>query len=187
MADSQGAVAPSQDGGAQLFAYHRQLAPIFWAFTAIVVIEMGVVHLLLARWSGAAALALGVLSGATLLSLVALILSFRRRPVVLGPEGLRVRAGFLVDAHVPMDEIAFAQSAFAPADYMPGGMFKASLLNSPNVVVLLRRDVKLPGPFGQACSVHAVGLALDEPGRFLAAIAAAIKTDAADRSVLAAA
>lgn len=186
MAESQGEAAPSTDG-AERFQYHRQLSPILWALTAILVVEMAVVHFLLSRWSGAAALALGLLSGASLVSIVALILSFRSRPVILARDGLRVRAGFLIDAHVPIDEIAFAQSGFAPADYMPGGLFKANLLNSPNIVVLLRRDVDLPGPFGKTRRVHAVALALDEPARFLAAIAAAVKAAAAERSALAAA
>jgi hypothetical protein len=148
---------------------------------------MALVHLLLSRWSGAAALVLGILSGATLVSVVTLILSFRSRPMVLGPDGLRVRAGFLIDAHVPLDEIAFAQSGFAPADYMPGALLKASLLNAPNVVVLLRRDIDLAGPFGKTRRVHAVALALDEPARFLAAIAAQVKAAAEDGSALAAA
>ncbi|HEY0313166.1 MAG TPA: hypothetical protein VGC56_11800 [Allosphingosinicella sp.] len=161
---------------------------MLWALTLILIVEMALVHLLLSRWSGAAALALGLVSGLALVSVVALILSFRSRPVVLGPDGLRVRAGFLIDAHVPLDEIAFAQSGFAPADYMPGGLLKASLLNAPNIVVLLRGDIDLPGPFGKSRHVHAVALALDEPARFLAAIETVVKAAAAeDRSALAAA
>jgi hypothetical protein len=160
---------------------------MLWALTAILIVEMALVHLLVSRWSGSAALVLGILSGATLVSLVALILSFRSRPVLLGPDGLRVRTGFLLDAHVPLEEIAFAQSGFAPADYMPGGLLKANLLNAPNVVVLLRRDVDLPGAFGKTRRVHAVALALDEPGRFLPAIDAIVKAAATDRSTLAAA
>jgi hypothetical protein len=187
MAESQGESAPSNQAGAQSFAYHRQLSPMLWAFAAIVVVEMAVVHLLLSRWSAGAALALGIVSAATLVGLVALILSFRPRPVLLGPAGLRLRTGFLIDAHVPIDEIAFAQSGFAPADYMPGGLLKASLLNAPNVVVLLRRDVDLPGPFGKTRRVHAVGLAVDEPALFLAAIGAAVKRSPADGRSLAAA
>ena len=187
MAESQGEAAPSKQDGPHSFAYHRQLSPMLWALTFMLIVEMALVHLLLSRWIGAAALVLGILSGATLVSLVALILSFRSRAVMLGPDGLRVRAGFLIDAQVPLDEIAFAQSGFAPADYMPGGLFKASLLNAPNIVVLLRRDIDLPGPFGKTRRVHAVALALDEPARFLAAIAARVKADAEDRSDLAAA
>jgi hypothetical protein len=187
MAESQGESAPSQQAGVQRFAYHRQLSPMLWAFVAVIVLEMVVVHLLLSRWSAGAAVALGIVSAAALIGMVALILSFRSRPVLLGPAGLRLRTGFLIEAHVPMDEIAFAQSGFAPADYMPGGLLKASLLNAPNVVVLLRRDVDLPGPFGKRRRVHAIGLALDEPARFLAAIGAAAKRTAAEGSSLAAA
>src|SRR5438309_11368812 len=187
MAESQGESAPSQQAGVQRFTYYRHMSPLLWALAAILMVEMAVVHLLLSRWSTAAALALGIVSAVTLLGLVALILSFRSRPVLLTPEGLRLRTGFLMDTHVPIDEIAFAQSGFAPADYMPGGLLKASLINAPNIVVLLRRDIDLAGPFGKTRRVHAIGLALDEPARFLAALGAAVKRTPGDGSPRAAA
>jgi hypothetical protein len=170
MTDGTGVDAHPTPEGAQRFAYHRQLSPLLWALLAIATVEAGVVHLLLFHWLPAVALAILALSVLAMLWLVALLISFRKHPVELGENGLRVRTGFLVDTHVPLDEIAFAQSGFAPADYAQGSLLKASLLAYPNAVVLLRRDIVLPGPFGRRKMVHAVALALDEPTRFLAAV-----------------
>jgi hypothetical protein len=163
------------------------MAPMLWALAAILLAEMGLVDLLLSHWIGPLALVLGLISGASLVLLIALILSFHRRPVALGPESLRVRTGFLVDTDVPFGEIAFAQSGYTPADYMPGSLLRASLLTHPNVVVLLRRDIDLPGPFGRTRNVHALALALDEPARFLLALNTAVKSAPAPRDSLAAA
>lgn len=175
MTDSLGGAVHPEPVEAELFAYGRQVAPLLWAFVALAAIEMAVVHLLLWHWSRALALVLGGLSAATLVWLVALLLSFRRRPVEIGPRSLRVRTGFLIDAEVRLADIAFVQSGYASADYMPGGLLKASLLAYPNAVVLLRRDVSLPGPFGRKRNVHAVALAVDEPARFLARLERRVK------------
>jgi hypothetical protein len=179
MAESGEDASQAKRSGTELFAYHRQLAPMLWALVAVGIVELGVVHLLLWHWSPVLTLILGAASAAAILCLVALILSFRARPVVLGETSLRVRAGYLVDADIPLSEIAFAQSGFTPADYMPGALLKASLLAYPNAVILLRRDIDLPGPFGRVRTVHAVAVAVDEPARFLQAMGARVKHGAA--------
>jgi len=185
MADCDGAMGHPRPDRDERFHYHRHVAPMLWAFAALGLIELSVVHLLLAHWSRTAAYALDVLSGGALLTLLALLFSLRSRPVLLGPGGLHIRLGFLIDAPLPLDEIAFAQSGYAPADYMPGSLLKANLLAQPNVLVLLRRDIDLPGPFGRTQRVHAVALALDEPARFLLALNTRAKNAAAEASAAA--
>jgi len=185
MAESDGAVARPRPNGTELFHYHGRVAPMLWVFAAFALIELSVVHLLLSHWSRAAAFALDLASGASLLALLALILSLRRRPVLLDADRLIVRLGWLLDAAVPLDEIAFAQSGYAPADYMPGSLLKANLLAQPNVLVLLRRDLDLPGPLGRTRRVHAVALALDEPARFLLALNTRVKKLEGDASAAA--
>jgi hypothetical protein len=179
MAEDEGEAAHPKGGGTELFHYHRQVGPMLWVFAALAFVELGVIHLLLWHWSHVAAYALDALSGAALLLILGLLLSIRSRPVELGAGVLRVRTGLLIDSPVPFDEIAFAQSGFAPADYMPGSLLKASLLAHPNVLVLLHRDIDLPGPLGRTRRVHAVALAVDEPARFLLALNTRVKRAAA--------
>lgn len=176
MADVEGGTARPEAGPAELYHYHRQAAPMLWVFAALAFVELGVIHLLLSHWSSAAAYVLDAVSGAALLALLALIFSLRRRPVEFGAAGLRVRAGWLMDTSIPLDELAFAQSGYAPADYVAGSLLRASLLAQPNVLVLLRRDIDLPGPLGRTRRVHAVALALDEPARFLLALNTRVKS-----------
>jgi hypothetical protein len=178
--------APATEDAETLFPNARQLAPMLWAFLAIGVVELAAVHLIVWQWSRAAALLLSGLSGAALLFALALLLSFRGRPVALHRDSLRVRTGFLIDAEIPLSEIAYVQSGYATADYMPGSLLKTSLLASPNAVVLLRRDIDLPGPFGKVRRVHAAALAVDEPARFLAAVSTRLKQGAPTNGVLAA-
>lgn len=170
MTDSAGGDVQPNSGGNERFGYHRQLSPLLWALLVIALIETGVVHLLIAHWSGRLGIVLFILSATVIVGLAALLFSFRRHPIELNASRLRVRVGFLIDAAVPIDEVAFVQSGFAPADYMPGSLLKANLLSSPNTLVLLRRDIVLPGPFGRPRRVHAVAVALDEPAAFMAAL-----------------
>ena len=175
MADVQGGSAHRVAGSAEPFHYHRQVAPMLWVLAALALVELGVIHLLLSHWSRAAAYVLDALSAAALVGLLALLVSVRSRPVLLGPDGLRIRAGLLIDTQLPLDEIAFAQSGYAPADYVTGSLLKANLLAQPNVLVLLRRDIDVPGPFGRIRRVHAVAFALDAPARFLLSLNTLVK------------
>lgn len=186
MAEDQGETAHPRGRGAELFHYHRQLAPMLWVFAALAFVELGVIHLLLWHLNHIAAYAVDLVSGGALLLILALLAAMPSRPVELDAAALRVRVGPLIDARVPLDEVAFAQSGYAPADYMPGSLFKASLLAHPNVVVLLRRDIDLPGPLGRPRRVHAVALALDEPARFLLALNTRAKSAAAAETSVAA-
>jgi len=187
MAEDEGGAAHPRGRATELFHYHRQVGPMLWVFAALAFVELGVIHLLLWHWSHFGAYALDALSGTALLLILGLLLSMRSRPVELGAGALRVRIGLLIDARVPLDEIAFAQSSFAPADYMPGSLLKASLLAHPNVVVLLHRDIDLPGPLGRTRRVHAVALAVDEPARFLLSLNTRVKDAAAAEQPLVAA
>jgi hypothetical protein len=175
MTDGAAGEAYPKSEALRRFSYHRQLSPLLWALLAIGIAETGVVHLLVWHWSRVVALLLFAVSAAAIVWLAALLVSFRRRPIELSEDALRVRVGLLIDAVIPLDEIAFVQSTFALADYMPGSLLKGSLLSFPNAVVLLRRDIQLSGAFGRRRTVHAVALAVDEPGRFLAALKQRLK------------
>ncbi|MBV9932374.1 MAG: hypothetical protein JO013_15720 [Alphaproteobacteria bacterium] len=185
MAEFMGGTAHPQPAEPGVFHYRRQVAPMLWAFAALALAEIGVVHLLMWHWSRTAAGVLDGLGAALFLAMLVLILSLGRRPVLLGDRVLRIRTGLLVDAAIPLGEVAFAQSGYAPADYMPGSLLKASLLAQPNVLLLLKRDIDLPGPLGRLRRVHAVALALDEPARFLLALNTRVKNAGAEASAVA--
>ncbi|WP_347092671.1 hypothetical protein [Sphingomonas parapaucimobilis] len=98
--------APEIPAGAQGFAYHRHLQPMMIALLVISCIEITVTHLLVAHWSGTAALVMFVISDVSLLYLIGLIRSLRLSPVLLTETGVRLRAGLLVDRTIPYAAIA---------------------------------------------------------------------------------
>lgn len=154
--------------GSQAFAYHRHLAPMCTALLVLSGIEVAAYHLLLGRWSGMAAIILFVVSDVGLVYLVGLIKSFRLRPVLVTGEGVRVRAGFLIDQEIPFHAIASIESGIglAGGDIRDPATFNAALLAWPNV--LLRLNAPLPRrSLLRERSFSAVAFRLDDPEPFV--------------------
>jgi len=156
--------APDVPAGCQGFAYHRHLTPMAVTLLALQAIEVAIDHLLLAHWSAFAAYVLFVLSDVGLIYMIALIKSFRLYPVLLTPEGVRVRAGLLIDRLVPYDAIARIETSFDSALVKDKATLNAGLLAWPNLV--LRLDAPLPGRRPRT----AIAFRLDDPEPFVRAL-----------------
>ena len=129
-------------------------------------IEIAVYHLLLGHWSRTATFVMFILSDVGFVYLVGLIKSFRFRPVLLTPEGVRVRAGFLIDQLVPLDAIVAVEGGFTGEEVRDPETFNAALLAWPNIMLQLDRPLprrsllKKRGPFVR------VAFRLDDPEPF---------------------
>lgn len=151
---------------ARAFGYHKHLTPTCETLLILSAIEIAVYHLLLGHWSRTATIVMFVLSDVGFVYLVGLIKSFRFRPVLLTPEGVRVRAGFLIDQLVPLDAIAAIEGAFTGDEVRDATTLNAALLAWPNIMLrlgrpLLRRSfLKKRGPFVR------VAFRLDDPEEF---------------------
>ncbi|OAN65680.1 hypothetical protein [Sphingomonas sp. TDK1] len=156
--------APDVPAGCQSFAYHRHLTPMAVTLLALQAIEIAVHHLLLAHWSARAAYILFVLSDVGLIYMIALIKSFRLCPVLLTPEGARVRAGLLVDQFVPYAAIVSLETSFDSALVKDKATLNAGLLGWPNLV--LRLHDPLPGRRPRT----AIAFRLDDPEPFVRAL-----------------
>lgn len=149
------------------FTYHKHLAPMCTALLVLSGIEIAVYHLLMAHWSRTGAIIMFVISDVGFVYLIGLIKSFRFRPVLLTPEGVRVRAGFLVDQRIPLAAIVSVETGFASESVRDAATLNASLLAWPNI--LLRLDQPMPrrsflktrSPFST------VAFRLDDPEPFL--------------------
>ena len=124
---------------ARAFAYHKHLMPMCATLLILSAIEIAVYHLLVGQWSRTATLVMFVLSDVGFVYLVGLIKSFRFRPTLLTPEGVRVRAGFLIDQLVPLDAIAAIEGGFTGEDVRDSATFNAALLAWPNIMLRLDR------------------------------------------------
>lgn len=166
---------PDVPPGARAFAYHRHLQPMMIAMLVLSCIEIGVTHLLVAHWNRTLALALFVISDVSLLYLIGLIKSLRLAPVLLTGEGVRVRAGILVDRTIPYAMIAGVVAHPDGDTVRAPGSWNVALLAWPNL--LLRLDPPLPPRSRwRRDAVHAIALRLDEPGLFLDELRARLVT-----------
>ncbi|MEJ2409796.1 MAG: hypothetical protein P8Y58_05330 [Novosphingobium sp.] len=152
--------------GSRAFAYHKHLTPLCAALLTLSGIEMAAYHLLLGRWSGTAALAMFVISDVGLVYLVGLIKSFRFRPVLMTPEGVRIRSGLLIDQAIPLDAIAVIETGFTGKDVNDPATFNAALLAWPNVLLRLNTPVPRRSLLRQR-SFSAVAFRLDDPEPFV--------------------
>jgi hypothetical protein len=152
------------------FAYHRHLAPICAALLTLSAIEMASYHLLLGHWSRTGAIVMFVLSDVGLVYLVGLIKSFRFRPILLTPAGVRVRAGFLIDRTIPYDAIDAIAPDIVGDEVRAATTLNAALLAWPNIVLRLR--VPLPqGGWRDRPPFTAVAFRLDDPEPFVRLLA----------------
>lgn len=156
--------APDVPAGCQGFAYHKHLTPMAVTLLVLQGIEVAVHHLLLAHWSAFAAYVLFVVSDVGLVYMLALIKSFRLRPVLLTPEGVRVRSGLLIDRFVPYAAIASLETGFDSALVKDKATLNAGLLAWPNLV--LRLNAPLPGRRPRT----AIAFRLDDPEPFVRAL-----------------
>lgn len=151
---------------ARAFAYHKHLTPMCATLLILSAIEIAVYHLLLGHWSRTATFVMFILSDVGFVYLVGLIKSFRFRPVLLTPEGVRVRAGFLIDQLVPLDAIVAVEGGFTGEEVRYPDTFNAALLAWPNIMLRLDRPLprrsllKKRGPFVR------VAFRLDDPEAF---------------------
>lgn len=138
--------------------------------------EMGVVHLLVMRWSPGAAWVITALSLYSVLWLVGDWRALGARAPALTGGTLHLRVGLRWRGEIPLDHIAVAERA-TWRDSSAEEVLNTLKPLQPNVVVRLRRTVRVRGPFGLMRSAHTLGLRLAEPDRFLEAVREAAALD----------
>lgn len=154
--------------GAQGFGYHRYLAPMLAVLLVLQLIELGAVHVLVMLWNPTLAWVLLGISAWGAVWILALLKSLRLKPILLTDEGVRVRAGFLVDVNVPLDDIAEVGSSFGSQEVRAKTTLNAALVSWPQFLVELRGPLAVPGLFGANRNVERVAFKLDDPAAFRA-------------------
>lgn len=165
---------PDVPAGTQAFPYHRNIQPMLWALLFACLVELVAAHVLVGLFFGArAAWAVFALSLIGLVYVVGLMRSLSKLPLLVSPEGVRVRAGTLIDAWLPLDRIAGAACVINCGDTKRPGFLKAALMAYPNVVLDIAPPVAVRRANGRVVEVTAVGLHPDDGQAFIAAIARA--------------
>lgn len=152
--------------GSRAFAYHKHLAPMCAALLGLSAIEVAVYHLLVGQWSGKAALVMFVISDVGLVYLIGLIKSFRFRPVLITPEGVRIRAGLLIDQAIPLEAIVSVETTISSDEVRDPATLNGALLAWPNILIRLNRPLERRSALRRR-SFTAVAFRLDEPELFV--------------------
>lgn len=114
---------------------------MMWAFLSVALVEAVVVHLLVALWHPWLAVALSVASLAAVVSIVRLIRSFDRLPVVIDDDALTMRVGTLRGVTTPLTNVSGCRDGWSAETLKARDVLKLSLLAYPNIVVDLCEPV----------------------------------------------
>lgn len=158
---------PDVPANARAFAYHKHLTPLCATLLILSAIEIAAYHLLVGHWSPTAAVIMFVLSDVGFVYLVGLIKSFRFRPVLLTPDGVRVRAGFLIDQLVPLDAILAVDGRFNGEEVRDPATLNTALLAWPNIMLRLNCPLDRRSLFRKRSQIVRVAFRLDEPEEFM--------------------
>ena len=156
--------------GTTPFAYHRYLTPMLAVFLALQLIELSVVHFLVMMWNPTVAWVLLAISVWGAIWILALLKSLRLKPVLLTEEGMRVRAGFLIDTTVPYAAIREVRGPLGSDEVKAKTTLNAAIFSWPEIVLELREPLSVPGLFGSSRLIDKVAFKLDEPAGFHALI-----------------
>jgi len=156
---------------ARAFAYHKHLTPISATLLILLAIEMGVYHLLIGHWSRSSAILMFVLSDVGFVCLLGLVKSFRFRPVLLTPEGVRVRTGLLIDQFVPLDTILTVESSFTGDEVRDPATLNAALLAWPNILLRLNQPLPRRSFLKKRGAYDRIAFRLDDPQAFIRLLA----------------
>lgn len=154
---------------ATAFTGHRNVTPLLWTVVGLSVGEIGLVHLLLRRWSETAAFAATALSVAVMIYLVAIARSLPRAPTLITPQGLRLRAGVLIDESMPWDAVSTVVACATTSTAKDPHVFKVAMLSTPNVRIVLKSPRTLSHILKGPREAREIALYLDDPAGFVAA------------------
>ena len=155
------------------FSGHRESGFVALMATVglLTLVETTAAHLVVGHWYPAAANWLTFLSLYTVLLLVAHTHAVRLCPLLLGPQALVVRVGFVWQVAVSRAAVVATAIREAPAS-TPDTLDAAKvLLASPNVLLTFAAPVVVAGPYGTRRTVRRLALYLDQPQEFLGVLA----------------
>ena len=128
-------------------------------------VEIVAVHILLAQWSVAVAMAVTLLSVYAAVWLIGDARARILRPVVLGKDELRIECGIQMEAVVPVGNVTGVSSSVSE-DLDKSDMLNYGTFYQANVWITFDKAVEVRTLMGTR-RVRAVGLSLDDPQRFL--------------------
>lgn len=149
--------------GGRVFSIHREsgVADLFGLLAAVSVIEATLVHLVVMRWSVAAAWTLTALSVYGAVWLLAAARAFVLRPVLVEGSEVVVRGGILWTVRVPFRLIAGVKRVGSEAESADCEL-RVPLACQSNLALRLSETVTARGMYGMTRQVTNIALAVDD-------------------------
>ncbi|QKG57874.1 hypothetical protein GKZ68_15315 [Hymenobacter sp. BRD128] len=163
---------PERPIRATAFSSYRESGFVALVATAagVLVVEATCVHLLAQHWCPALAPWLLLADAYGLVFLLGHAQAVRLRPVLLSPDELRLRIGFVWELAVPRTALVAAE-ALHEAPAAGSGVLGLSklLFASPNLLLTFAKPVVVVGPYGLRRTARRLAVYLDQPQQFIAA------------------
>lgn len=159
----------TRDARWRSFTYHQKsLYPVLLlVFVLLTGLETVALHLLVQRWSPAAAWVLTALSVYGILWMLGDFHAVRLHPIVLAGERLHLRTGLRWLVTLPLQDIEALQTPRQQDARSPGYLNMAPI-GEPHIVLALKRPARATGLFGRTKDVSRIGLFLDDVAAFRA-------------------
>jgi hypothetical protein len=139
-----------------------QLLPLL-AF--VLTLETAGVHLIVHRWTPAAAWIFTALDLYALVWIAALWRSIYLRPILIEGDVLILRLGYLFSARIAREEIAAWKSPAGSLDAYKKGIFRNVRMADPQFLIELTHPIAMNGPFGIRRQISTLALSVDEPAK----------------------
>ncbi|MDO8383884.1 MAG: ATP-binding cassette domain-containing protein [Microbacterium sp.] len=171
------------------FHYHSQSLTVLFIFIVLSAVEIVIIDLIVHQWLWLR-IPLLIIGIWGLVWMTGLLCAHFMRPHTVGSEGIRIRDGLDMDAHVTWDDVysvALHNRTYEPKtpsiiDDQDGRSLVMNITDHTNIEIVLERPttITLPGlpPKGGEQVVDRVYLWTDQPKEFLAAVSEHIGTPA---------
>lgn len=155
--------------GERAFTSLGIMAPVLIAVLILSLVEILILHVLLARFSlGLANVATGI-GALTFVYLLGVLKSLKLFPTIVGQNELVVRLGTLQEVRVARRDILLAEAA-PIATTLPASAAKLSGISAPNIIIHLHKAVAIKGHFLRARRAKLLALYIDDRDGFLDAV-----------------
>jgi len=159
-----------QPPGSAAFNHHERSghAGVVLAIILVLSVEGLAMHFLLLRWSAVAAWVFTASTAYLALWLIADHRAMVLRPILIGEDGVLVRAGLRFTVHVPWSRIAGVDRTKPPFGRESANL---TLLGTPSHWITLSERLVAEGPYGSRRPVRAIGIEPDAAPDFDRALA----------------
>jgi hypothetical protein len=163
---------PKSCAGTEVFSYHEENGwkTVAVSLCAMLLVELVPVHILLSTWQPVAAWIVSALSIYSLLWVIGDYHAIRLTPVRLTDERLEVRIGRRWSVDIDVDQISSIEVVNGSFDEDESSAVDISLIGAPDVILEVRDEHELTGPFGIRKGFKTLALSMDNPSEFIRAV-----------------